>query len=94
MPLCCYLQKIVDISGLAFIVNRGTSLIRTKVPNREFYWSIEYEFYSRLGSWNGRSVWFADRFVKKLMLLRKIKSFLEKKNSFAEGFFIKQVEIQ
>ena len=34
---------------LPFIIRRDISPIRNKVPDREFYWSVDHEFYSRLG---------------------------------------------
>ena len=34
---------------LAFIVSRDTSPIGNKVPDQEFYWSANHEFYTRFG---------------------------------------------
>ena len=67
---------------LPFIFSRDISPIGNKVPDREFYWSANYEFYSRFGIWNCKSVWPADRFVRKLILLRKNESSLEKKQLY------------
>ena len=77
---------------LPFIVSRGISPVEKKVSDREFYWSADHEFHSRFYSrvYNCKSVWSADKFVRKLMLLGKNESpFFEKKkkNSFTEGFF-------
>ena len=88
------LKKSWIYQVLSFIVNRDTLLIGNKVPDWKFYWSADYKFYSRLGIWNCRSVWSTDKFVRKLILLRKNESFLEKKNSFIKIFFLKRVEIQ
>ena len=46
LPTC--LTKSWKYQVLPFIVNRGTSPIGNKVPDREFYWSVNLEFYSRL----------------------------------------------
>ena len=78
---------------LPFIFSQDISPIRNKVPVREFCWSVDREFYSRLGIWNCISVWSADEFAWKLMLLCKNESSLKKEKSFSEGFFFKQVEI-
>ena len=67
---------------LPFIFSRDISPIGNKVPDREFYWSANYEFYSRFGIWNCKSVWSADRFVRKLILLRKNESSLEIKQLY------------
>ena len=53
--------------------------IGNKFPDREFYWTIDQGFYSRLGIYNYKSVWSADKFYRKLMLLRKSESSLEQK---------------
>ena len=62
----------------SFIVSRNTSLIGNKIPDLEFYWSTNHEFYSRSGIWNCKSGCSADNFIRKLMLLRKNENFLEK----------------
>ena len=72
---------------LPFIFSRYISPIGNKVPDREFYWSANYEFYSRFGIWNCKSVWSADRFVRKLILLGKNESSLEKKAASLKDFF-------
>ena len=90
MPLCYYLLSWENrkyINFLLFIVSRETLPIGNKVPNREFYWSPDRKFYSRLGIWSCKSVWSTDNFVKKLIFLRKNESSLEKENSFIKGFF-------
>ena len=70
---------------LLFTVSRNTSPIGNKVPDREFNWSNDHEFYTRLGI--SRSVWSTGKFVKKLILLRKNKSSLEKKTVLLKDFF-------
>ena len=53
------LEKIVDIPTVAFylfIVSPDTSLIGNNVTYREFYWSADHEFYTRLGIENCKSV--------------------------------------
>ena len=90
MSLCCYLlpwksRGIYEV--LPFIVSRDISLIGNTVPDQEFYWSAHHEFYTRLGIWNGRSVWSTDRFVRKFILLHKNESFLEKNQFYSSIFF-------
>ena len=64
---------------LPLFVSKETWPVRNKVPNREFYWSADHEFYIRLRNWNRKSVWCAGKFVRKIMLLSKSESSLEKK---------------
>ena len=78
---------------LLFIVSRDISPIGSKVPDRKFSWSDDHEFYTKLEFWNSKSMWSTDKFVTKLLLLRKNKSSLEK-NSVTEGFFFKRVKIK
>ena len=59
---------------LPFIASRDISPIRNKVPDLECCCSTDHEFYSRMGIWNCKTVWSADKFVKKLMLLRKMRA--------------------
>ena len=88
------LKKSWIYQVLPFIVSRDTSPIENKVPDRKFYWNADHESFIRLGIWNCRSVWSTDKFVRKLILLRKNESSLELKNSFNEGFIFNWVEIQ
>ena len=55
-----------------FIVSGDTSPIGNKIPDRKFYWSTDYKFHSRLGILNCKSDWSAEKFARKLMLLRKL----------------------
>ena len=76
------LEEIVDIPSVAFYCqSRDISPIGNKVPDLDFYGSVNHEFYTRLGIWNCKSVWSTDKFLKKLMLLRKKESSLKKKVS-------------
>ena len=43
------LEEMVDIPYVVFIVSQDISPTGNKVPDREFYWSANYEFYSRFG---------------------------------------------
>ena len=63
---------------LPFVVTRDTSPIGNKISDREFYWSAAREFYFWLWIWNCKSPWFVDKYIRKLMLKRKYKSYLEK----------------
>ena len=45
------------ISSTPFISSSPT---KNKVPNREFYWSADHEFYARLGIWKFKSMWSAE----------------------------------
>ena len=91
MSLCCYLLTALKKSWiyqvLLFIVSRDTSPIENKVPGRELYWNTDHEFFTRLGIWNCRSVWSTDKFVRKLILLRKNESSLGKKRFYWRIFF-------
>ena len=71
---------------LPFIASWGNSPIGNKVSDREFYWCADHEFYSRLGISNCKSIKFANKFVKKFMLLRKNESSLENKTISLEDF--------
>ena len=43
-------RKLWIYKMLPFIVSQDISPIENKVPDREFYWSTDHEFYFRLGS--------------------------------------------
>ena len=90
------LKKSWIYQVLCFTVSRDILPIGNKVPDWKFYWSADYKFYNRLEIWNCRSVWSTDKFVRKLILLRKNESFLErkKKTVLLKFFFLKRVEIQ
>ena len=60
-------------------VNRNTSLIGNIVPDREFHWSSDHEFYTRLRIWNWKSVWSTAISIRKPMLLCKNESSLKRK---------------
>ena len=75
---------------LPFNVIRDISPIRNKVPDREFCWSVDHEFYSRLGIWNCASVWSTEKFVWKLTILRKNESSLEKRKQFHWRIFFQR----
>ena len=77
LPTAC--KKLWICQVLHFIVSQDISPIGNKVPYREFYWNADHEFYSRLGIVKSKPVWSADKFVRKLMLLPKNESSLEKK---------------
>ena len=80
------LRKSCIYQILPFIINRDISSIGNKVPDREFYWSVDHEFYSRLGIWNCKSAWSAEKFLRKLMLLRRNESSSEQKTVSLKGF--------
>ena len=63
MLLPTALRKSWIYQLLSFIVSRDASPIGNKVPNWNLYWSANNKFYSRLGIWNCKSVWFADKFI-------------------------------
>ena len=66
------LEKIVDTPSAAFYFQfRDPPLISNKVPDLEFYWRTDHEFYISLGISNCKSVWSTDKFVRKMMLLCK-----------------------
>ena len=46
---------------LPFILRWDNSPIRNEIRDREFYCSIDYELYFRLGISNCTSVWSADK---------------------------------
>ena len=94
MLLPTALRKSCIYQVLAFIVSQVTTPIWNKAPGREFYWSADHEFYTRLVIWNCKSVWSTDKFVWKLMLLRKNESSLDEKTISLKDFFFKWVEIQ
>ena len=75
MLLPIVLRKSWTYQVLPFIVSRENSPIGNKIPDREFYWSDNLEFYSGLSIWNSKSTWS----TRKLMPLRKIESSSEKK---------------
>ena len=77
MLLPTALKKSFIYQVLLFIVSRETSPIGNKVPDWEFYWSTDDEFYTRLEIWNCRSVCSTDKFGRKLILLCKNESSLE-----------------
>ena len=52
MLLSAALEKSWIYQLLPFIVSRNTLPIRNKFPDREFYLSVDHEFYSRLGIWS------------------------------------------
>ena len=81
MLLPTALKKSWNIRSVAFHCKSG------HFTDREFYWSADHEFYTRLGIWNGRSVWSTDRFVRKFILLHKNESFLEKNQFYWSIFF-------
>ena len=83
MLLPTALRKSWMYEVLLFIVSRDTLPIGNKFPDREFYWSAEHEFYSRLGIRNCKSVLSVD----KLMLLRKSDSSLEIKQFYRRLLF-------
>ena len=68
-------------------VNRNTSLIGNIVPDREFHWSSDHEFYTRLRIWNWKSVWSTAISIRKPMLLCKNESFLKRKQFHWRIFF-------
>ena len=82
MLLPTALRKSCIYQILSFIVSRDISPIRNKVLDREFCWSVNDEIYSRLKIWNCTLVWSADKFVWKLISLRKNESSLEKRKQF------------
>ena len=47
LPTAC--KKLWICQVLHFIVSQDISPIENKVPDREFYWNADHEFYSRLG---------------------------------------------
>ena len=67
------LEKLWIYQVLPFVVSRNALPI--------------IKFFSRLGIWNYKPVWSADKFVWKLMLLRKSESYLEKKKFHGRIFF-------
>ena len=81
------LKKSWIYEALPFIVNWDTLPIGNKVSDWEFYWSADHDFYTRLGIWNCRSVWSTDKFVRKLILLRKNENSWEKKTVLLKDFF-------
>ena len=68
-------------------VNRNTSLIGYKVPDQEFYWSSDHEFYTTLRIWNCKSVWSTKIPIRKPMLLCKNESSLERKQFHRRIFY-------
>ena len=62
----------------AFVI-QDTS-IGNKIPDWEFYWALDHEFFYGLGIWNYKPAWSAGKFVRKLMLLR------ENENSMRTAF--------
>ena len=79
MLLPTVMRKSWIYQMLHFVVSRDISLIENKVTDRQFYWSSDHEFYLRLRISNCKSVWSANRFVRKLMSLRKNESFFKEK---------------
>ena len=49
MLLTTALEKSWIYQVLLFVVSRNTLATRNKFPDREIYWSVDLEFYSRLG---------------------------------------------
>ena len=49
MLLTTALEKSWIYQVLLFVVSRNTFATRNKFPDREIYWSVDLEFYSRLG---------------------------------------------
>ena len=84
------LRKSWMYQMLLFIVSRVISPIRNKVRDREFHWSVDHEFYFRLGIWNCTSVCSTDKFVWKLMILCKNDSSLEKRKQFHWRIFLEK----
>ena len=84
------LEQIVDMPSVA-LLSLGPFTDREKNSDRGFYWSANHKFYSRLRIRNCKSTWSADKFFRKLMLLRKNGSCLEKKY-FHHSIFTKRVE--
>ena len=91
------------IPSVVFCCQSGHfSPIRNNVTGWEFYWSDGHEFYPRLGICNWKSVWSTDKFVRKLIILGKNESPLEKKKvislkdiffkQFQKGKFTRQIE--
>ena len=66
---------------LLFIISRVTLSSGNKFLDREFYWSADHEFYSRLGIWYCKLIWSGDKFVWKLILLHKSESSLKNNKS-------------
>ena len=82
MPLCCDLLPWQNrgYTKLCYLLSAGTPHRHlTNVPDGEFYWCADHEFYARLGMWNCKSVWPSDKFVRKLMLMHKHESSIAKK---------------
>ena len=89
MPLCYYLLPWENrgYTMYCLLLSVGTlqrSGIKLLIENLTRVPIIE--FYTRLGIWNCTSVWSTDKFIRKLMLLRKNESSLEK-NNFTEQCF-------
>ena len=72
------LGKLWIYQVLPFIVSQDTSSIGNKIFDRNFFWSADHGLYFRLGSWNCKSDWPADDFVRKLRLLHNESSLEEK----------------
>ena len=79
--LCCYLlaqENFGYINCCPLLLVRNTSSDGKKIPNREFYWSADQEFPSRLGILKCKSAWSTDKCVRKFMILRKRKKLSSK----------------
>ena len=55
MLLTTALEKSWIYQVLLFVVSRNTLATRNKFPDWEIYWSVDLEFYSRLGIWYCKS---------------------------------------
>ena len=84
VAIYCF-EKIVDIPRNPFIFSQDAS--PSKIPDWDFNWSTYHEICTRCGSWNYKCAWSTDKFVRKMMLLRKSESSLQKASSSTEGFF-------
>ena len=85
LPAIFRKSYIYQVLHLTFSLD--TSSIAKKILDYEFDWAVGHEFYYGLGIRNCKSAWSADKFDKKLMLLRKNQSSLEKNFIHQKIFF-------
>ena len=64
MLLPTALRKLWIYQVLSLILSWNTSPIRNKIPDQEFFWGADHEFYSRLRIWNCKLAWSLDSLQK------------------------------
>ena len=79
------LRKLCIYQMLPFIVRGSISLIWNKVPDREFYWSANHEFYSKLAISICKPVWSTDKLFRTLIHCAKMRALLKKTKIFFQA---------